>query len=86
MTASDGGNCKVRLERKEMNFQDLKKADGGRCSCIIFIYCFIVQSANIKTNVSGKDIVCVSGVERCAGCGGGWGTGARWMLSLLFGY
>lgn len=86
MTASDGGNCKVKLERKEKNFQDLKKADGRRCFCIIFIYSFIVQSANIKTNVTGKDIVCVSGVERCAGCSGGWGTGARWMLSLLFGY
>jgi len=71
MTASDGGKCKVKLERKEMNFQDLKKANGGRCSSIILIYCFVVRSAKIKTSVTGKDTVHMSGV------GGSWGPGAR---------
>lgn len=84
MTGNGDGKGKVKLERKEMNFQDLKKADSRRCSSIILIYCFIVQSANIKTEVTGKDMVCVSGVDGCVGYGGSWGTGARWMLSLPF--
>lgn len=73
------GNAKLNWREKEINFQDLKKADGGRCSYIILIYCFIVQSANIKTNVTGKDTVHVPGI------GGSWGTGDRLSSSSHLG-
>lgn len=83
MTAGDDWKYKVKLERKEMNFLVLNKADSRRCSYIILFYSCVVQSANTKTNMTGKDVVCV----QCRrACGGSWESRARVVLSLPFGH
>lgn len=60
MTAGDNWKCKVKLERKEMNFWVLNKADSRRCSYITLFYCCVEQSAKTKSNMTGKEVVCAS--------------------------
>lgn len=70
MTAGDNWKYKVKLERKEMNFWVLNKADSRRCSYIILFYCCVVQSVNTKAKLAGKDVVCVQCQRGCVGNGG----------------
>lgn len=78
MTAGGNWKCKVRLERKEMIFWVLNKADSRRCSYIILFYCCTVQSANTKPTTTGQDVVCA----QCQRLWWEWESRARLVLCL----
>lgn len=71
MTAGDNWKRRVKLERKEMNFWVLNKADSRRGSCISLFYSCVVQSANTKGTTVGRTwfVSSVRGVWGMVGAG-----------------